>query len=294
MKRKNLISMLMSSLMLLPFIFKTYAQDADNPGIQMFENKNYYGAERYFQEVITRQPENGEAYFYLGRIAEEKREYDRASVQFEKAIEKDPSKADYYAWAGINYVQLLSEVDFMKQAIYAPKAQKSLEKAVALDPDHIEARIWLAGYYANAPSFAGGSREKAKEQFVKIFAIDPNHKGALLQQGIILISFEEYDEALISFEKILELQSDYYPAYFHIGRLSQTSERFYPQGELSLIKFIDKAGEDYASSKDEAWWYLGQIYQQQDKRIEARQAFENALSLDPENEDYQKSLKNLL
>jgi tetratricopeptide (TPR) repeat protein len=293
MKKKNLIFVLISGLILL-FNVKVLAQNTDNPGVQMFENKNYYGSERYFHDVIKREPANGSAYFYLGRIAMEQKQLDKASGHFDKAIEMDPSNASYYAWAGINYILLLSEVDFMRQAIYAPKARKNLETAVELDPGHIKARIWLAGYYANAPSFAGGSREKAKVQFDKIFAIDPNHKEALLQQGIILANFEEYEEALHSFEKILEQQEDYYPAYFHIGKLSLESNRFYSRGELSLIKFISRAGEEFSSSKDEAWWYLGQIYQHQQKTNEARQAFENAVSLDPENEDYRKSLENIL
>jgi cytochrome c-type biogenesis protein CcmH/NrfG len=293
----HLSNPVINGLMLLIFIFQItdgLGQETLNQGIRMFEAKNYYGAERYFQNVLNNNRENDQALFYLGRIALEKGDLDGAVDLFEKAIDLQPSKADYYAWKGITYIQQLSKVDFMKQAIYAPKAQNSLEKAVELDPGHIEARIWLAGYYANAPSFAGGSRQKARDQFEKIFTIDPDNKEALLNQGIILTSFEEYDDALASFEKILDLQEDYYPACFHIGRLSKESGRFHDQGELSLIKFIDHAEGEFQDSKDEAWWLLGEIYLQQHKTREARQAFENALSLEPENEEYQKSLKNIL
>ncbi len=297
LKNTFLLNLVITGMMFLFFILQVHvlqAQEAENAGIRMFEGKNYYGAERYFQNELKKNAENDLAIYYLGRIAYENGELDQASELFDKAIRIDPDNADYYAWNGINYIQLLSQVDFMKQAIYAPKAQKSLEKAVELDPSHIEARIWLAGYYANAPSFAGGSREKAKDQFEKIFAIDPDNKAALLNQGIILTSFQEYDEALAAFEKILELQDDYYAAYFHIGRLSKESGKFYDQGELSLIKFIDHAEGEFQDSKDEAWWLLGEIYLQQQRNNEARQAYENALSLDPENEDYRKSLKNIL
>jgi len=270
------------------------AQQTGNQGIRMFENKNYYGAEKFFRNELEENESDGQALYYLGRIAFEKEELDKASGFFEKAIDIDPSNAEYYTWQGITYIQLLSEVDFMKQAIYAPRALKSLEKAVTLDPENINARIWLAGYYANAPSFAGGSHEKAKEQFEEIFAIDPDNQVALLNQGIILTQFHEYKEALASFEKILELQPDFYPALFHIGRLSRESGMFHQQGELSLIRFIDHVKGELENSKDEAWWLLGEIYLQQNKNNEARRAFENALSLNPENEEYRKSLKNIL
>jgi len=297
MVNKRTINMFRQGFILFYLAFQGYfvqAQEVNNPGISMFEEKNYYGSERYFQKILEKNPENAEAYYYLGRISNTNQELDKASDYFEKAVDIEPSSAEYHAWNGINYVHLLSQVDFMKQAIYAPKAQRSLETAVSLDPRHIDARIWLAGYYANAPSFAGGSREKAKSQFEEIFKIDPDHPNALLQQGIVLTSFEEYDEALSSFEKIIENNDSYYPAFFHIGRLSSESNRFYDQGELSLIKFIDQADEKFQDSKDEAWWYLGDIYQQQGKNKDAREAYEKAVSLDPENEKYQKSLKNIL
>ena len=182
----------------------------------------------------------------------------------------------------------------MKQAIYAPKALNSLETAVALDPAHIEARILLAGYYANAPSFAGGSREKAREQYERIFAIDPDNIPALLNQGVMQLSFSETDAALQSFERILELDPEYYQACLQIGRLSRESGKYHTQGELSLKKFIDRAGDEFRESKDEAWWYLGDIYLQQGRTGEARTAYENAVTLDPENEEYRKSLKNIL
>jgi cytochrome c-type biogenesis protein CcmH/NrfG len=69
---------------------------------------------------------------------------------------------------------------------------------------------------------------------------------------------------------------------------------FSEQGELSLRKFIDLAPEEFTSSKDEAWWYLGNIYVNQEKNEDARKAYEKALTLDPENEEYQKSLRNIL
>jgi tetratricopeptide (TPR) repeat protein len=295
---KNHLTTLMMTgmtLFILSIPFNSVSgQDAADQGIRMFEAKNYYGAERYFQNELKKDEANDLALFYLGRIALEKGDLEQASGLFDQAIEIDPDNAEYYTWNGITYIQWLSQVDFMKQAIYAPRAQKSLEKAVALDPGRIDARIWLAGYYANAPSFAGGSHEKAKEQFDKIFAIDPDNIPALFNQGIILTSFQEYDAALTSFEKILDLREDYYPAYYQIGRLSKESGRFYAQGELSLIKFIDHAGGEMEDTKDEAWWLLGEIYHQQDKTGEARRAFEKALALDPENEEYQKSLKNIL
>jgi tetratricopeptide (TPR) repeat protein len=292
-KFTTLILLIIAALFFSP-LAPVRSQENSNPGIRMFEEKNYYGAERFFRQALNEDPDNGQANYFLGRIANAKGDLDAATGFFEKAIEKDALNAEYHAWNGINYTQILSSVDFMKQAIYAPKSLRSLEKAVELDPSHIEARIWLAGYYANAPSFAGGSREKARDQYEKIFAIDPENVPGLFNQGIMQMSFEEFDAALESFERIIEIQPAYYPAYFQIGRLSRESGRFYSQGELSLKKYLDQAGDEFKDSKDEAWWFLGDIYFQQGMTREARKAYENAVELDPENGDYRKSLKNIL
>ena len=95
-------------------VFSWFNALSQDPGIRMFEEKNYYGAERYFSKALNDDPENAVALFYLGRIANAKGERDTASEYFEKAIEQDPGNADYFAWNGINYIQILSTVDFMQ------------------------------------------------------------------------------------------------------------------------------------------------------------------------------------
>ena len=221
----------------------------------------------------------------------EEKDLKQATEYFNKAVDVDNSNSEYYTWKGIAYVQMLSTVDFMEQGIYAPKALQALETAVGLDASNIEARMWLAGYYAQAPVFAGGSKEKTKEQYTAIMQIDPTFVPAYVNYGIALTDFEEFDLALENFEKSIELDPENYTAFFHIGKLSAESAKFSNQGELALKKFINQAPPEFQDSKDEAWWYLGTIYMQDGDTDSARTAYENAIALDPDKEDYQKSLK---
>lgn len=280
-------------ILLLSTIFVN-AQGNLQKGIEIFEKKNYYGAKKFFNDYLKANPDQPEAYYYLGRIAMEENDLEQATDYFDKAVDIDDSKSEYFTWKGIAYVQLLSTVDFMKQGLYAPRALKALETAVALDPDNIDARMWLAGYYAQAPVFAGGSKEKTKEQYTAILEIDPSFVPAYVNYGIALMDFEEYDLAFECFEKSLTLDPGNYSAYLYIGRLSAESGQFSIQGVLSLKKFIDLAPEEYQQYRDEAWWYLGTIYLQDGDAENARLAYEKAVALDPEKEDYQKSLKKLM
>jgi Tfp pilus assembly protein PilF len=285
------------TLILLIILFGTIVANAQSDiqkGIEIFENKNYYGAKRFFNDYLKGDPDNAEAYYYLGRIAMEEIELEAATDYFDKAVDLEKGKSEYYTWKGIAYVQLLSTVDFMKQGLYAPKALNALETAVDLDPNNINARMWLAGYYTQAPVFAGGSKEKTKEQYMAILEISPSFVPAYVNYGIALVGFGEYDLAYEYFERSLDYDPDNHTVYFYIGKLSAESGKYLTQGELSLKKFLDSAPETFDDTKDEAWWYLGTIYLHAGNMENARSAYEKAIALDPEKEDYRKSLKKLM
>jgi Tfp pilus assembly protein PilF len=291
-KRPDLIALILMIILLGASIVN--AQTDIQKGIEIFNKKNYYGAKRFFTEYVEINKESAEAWYYLGRISMEERDLEQAAEYFEEAVDIDGNSSEYQTWKGIAYIQLLSTVDFMKQGLYAPRALNALEAAVELDPNNVDARTWLAGYYAQAPVFAGGSEEKAIEQFEAAITIDPDFIPAYTNYGIALMGFEEYDAALQNFEKALDLDPDNYQVLLFIGKLSAESSMFTTQGELSLKKFIDQAPDEYKKQKGEAWWYLGTIYLNDGSEGNARSAYENAVDLDPDKEEYQKSLKKLM
>ena len=290
--RLDLIALILLIILLGSSIAE--AQGNLQKGIDIFNQKNYYGAKRFFNDYLEANPDHPEAYYYLGRIAMEEKDLEQATEYFDKAADIDDTKSEYFTWKGIAYVQLLSTVDFMKQGLYAPRALKALETAVDLDPDNIDARMWLAGYYAQAPVFAGGSKEKTKEQYTAIIQIDPAFVPAYVNYGIALMDFEEFELAYEHFEKALEYEPENYSIFLYIGKLSAESGKYTTQGTLSLKKFLELAPDMFQDSKDEAWWYLGTIYLNEGDSDSARSAYEKAVALDPEKEDYQKSLKKLM
>ena len=156
------------------------AQNEIQEGIEIFENKNYYGAKKFFNDYLESDKNNAQAYYYLGRIAMEEKDLQQSAEYFDEAVDIDGNKSEYHTWKGIAYIQLLSTVDFMKQGLYAIRALNALETAVELDPNNVDARTWLAGYYAQAPVFAGGSKEKAIEQYEAAISIDPEFTPAYI------------------------------------------------------------------------------------------------------------------
>ncbi len=281
-------------LALLMCAAQASAQEGIETGIKIFENKNYYGAEKFFTDFLQKHQENAEANYYLGRIAVINGKKDDAADYFSKATDLDGNNTWYFTWKGINYINILQSVDFMQQGIYAPKALSSLKKAVALDSMNALARTYLAGYYANAPGFAGGSQEKAIEQINKAVAIDSTDPGFQLQRGIIMTTFKNYPEAKKSFENAINLNPEFFPAYLQLGRMSAESGQYLDKGESCLTDFIQNAPGTFDNDRDDAWWYLGNIYCKKGNNVKAKEAYQKAVSLNPDNEDYQKSLKSVM
>ena len=289
---QSVTMLLVLAIMFQPFT--SLSQPGIEKGIQIFESKNYYGAEKFFTDYLNQNPNTAMAYYYLGRIAIEKKNNEEASEFFEKAVDIDNGNSEILTWKGINYITLLSQVTFIKQGLYAPRALSALEKAVALDPNNILASIYLAGYYAGAPGFAGGSREKAIGQINTAVEIDSFNIGAQFQRGVIMSTFKEYAEAKKSFEKIMNIDPEYYPAFYQLGKMSSEGGVYLEQGQLSLIRFIKYAPKEFDENKDDAWWYLGNIYVKSGNNEEARKAYRSAVTLSPDNEEYQKALKSIL
>lgn len=290
--RLDLIALILLIVLLAASIVN--AQDDLKKGIKIFEKKNYYGAKKYFNDYLETNPEKAQAHYYLGRIAMEERELKQAIVYFDKAIDIDNNNSEYFTWKGIANIELLSTVNFMEQGVYAMEALQALETAIHIDPENVDARMWLAGYYSEAPDFAGGSKEKTKEQYEAIIKINPAFVPAYINYGNALIKFEEFDLALENLEKSLKYDPENYSAYFYLGKMSAESGKYSSKGEKALKKFIESAPKEFKDSKDEAWWFLGRIYSQDGDSENARKAYEKAIALDPEKEDYRKSLKKLM
>ena len=61
----------------------------------------------------------------------------------------------------------------MKRLSFSKQFRRETEAAIALDPKHIKARLFMISYPAGAPGIAGGDKEKAAEMVGKIASIDP-------------------------------------------------------------------------------------------------------------------------
>ena len=125
--------------------------------------------------------------------------------------------------------------------------------------------------------------EKAKESYLKAIEIQP-HEDFLYNLGEVLVSLEEWDDAIEVFNMVLEVDSNDGNCYFNLGLC------YYYKDEINLaIDNLQKAIE--LNPKDIfAYFYLANIYQNRGLTNFAIENYNKVLSISP---DYSWAYYNL-
>jgi tetratricopeptide (TPR) repeat protein len=188
------------------------------------------------------------------------------------------------------------------------------------------ARVTLAQVYALLPGFMGGSMDKARQQVAELAGISPlyGHVGAgfLAQReknlaaaereyesaiqvapdsavgyallGNLYQRQERWNDAFGTYDRQLKRKPGELGAHFQIGRAAALSGQNLDRGEQSLKLWLATPPKDTRSvSFAGAHHRLGQIYEKKGRRDAARAEYEEALRINPKNEDARKSLAAL-
>ena len=159
--KRSLIAAALLAVAFVPVAARAQSLDA---GIKLFEAKKYAEAKAVFAPVAG---QNAEAAYYMGRIAAAEND-DKAADWFEKATKLNPNSSIYFDWYGRALGDQAVHASKFKLPFLAPKVKNAFERAVALDPNNLDAREYLIQYYLQAPGFVGGSKQKAREMAAEI------------------------------------------------------------------------------------------------------------------------------
>ncbi len=178
-------------VLLVPLL--SFSQTPFQKGQAFFENKDYEQAEKALVQVSPSDSNYEKSTAYLGEIKCYKKDWEAALPYFRKLKNMDSQSADYqYKYGGVlgmiakesNCFRALSLVGDMKVAF---------EKAIALDPKHIDARWALVELYLQLPGIAGGSEKKARIYAGQLYKLSP--VDGFLAYGKISEYFKNYKDA---------------------------------------------------------------------------------------------------
>ena len=281
-------------------------------GVELFDKRNFKQAAVEFQNALSRNANDVEALFYLGRLAFQENQLDEAKAFLEKACAVDPHNSEAFHWLGRVYGVQAKELGIPRGFGPARRTGKALEKAVALDPDNLKARLELADFYRKAPLIVGGGKRASVAQVNEIARRDA-YLGLLAQGdlafdesrfadarrdyeravklaarrgeahfrlGLLHLELGEYSQASASFEKTLELDPEEKRALYQIGKTADLSGQGLDRGEEALKAYLACKPYFIMPKLARAHYRLGNIYAKKGQRAAARQQYLAAVKTD--------------
>lgn len=253
----------------------TFGQSKIQQAKTLFEQQQYDQVKKMLKPVTNKEVDFAAALYYLGRVAYEEKKFDDAIDFFEETIEASAKVADYHLWLGNAYRDKALESNMLSQAMLAPKMKRAWENAVALDAKNLDARVSLIEFYLLAPSFMGGSVEKAKEMANQINQLNPVEGSR--QMGNIANAEKQYEKAIAFFEMALKENPKDYPSMYQVGKACALSGKKLDFGEQCLKNYFGYSPKQGEASHAAANMRLAQIKEKQGNKAEAKKLYELAL-----------------
>jgi tetratricopeptide (TPR) repeat protein len=160
------------------------------------------GARKVLETQAAKEPAVARWAYALGHVATaeaeqatgdaKKNKRKEALERFEHAAELTPANADYQFWLASSCFEHVDDVGMLSKMSLASEGRKAFEKAIAIEPGHVAARVGLSQFYLGAPGIAGGSVEKAKAQGDALLAI-PDKRGEY-QGRMVLAGIAAHEE----------------------------------------------------------------------------------------------------
>lgn len=275
--------------------------------------------------ILAKNGNDPRGLYLRGRLLYAQENSGKAVDWFEKAVERDKQNAEYHLWLGRALGEEAQKASKIRQPFLARRVKSEFEQAVALDPKMIDARMGLVDFYSIAPGIMGGSMDKAKEQAAEIGRLNPiqghlaaarianRHKDTATVEreykaaialardssdayyllGGTYRAYARWDDAFAIYDELMKRRPEEMPVHLTWAGTAAQSGKNLERGEREAKLYITNAKDAPSANMSNAHWRLGQIYEQTGRKELARAEFNEALKLNPRNQNAKKSLEGL-
>jgi tetratricopeptide (TPR) repeat protein len=191
------------SFLLLPMMM--WSQSNLEKAEKLFKEEKYSQAEVLFESILKTNPSDTKAIEYMGDIAGQSKSWDKAIVYYKKLKVLKPSEADYHYKYGGALGMKAKTVNKFKALGMIDEVKASFEKAIVLNPKHIESRWALIELYIQLPGIVGGSESKAIKYSNELAKLSPVE--GYLSRGHIEEYFKRYTAAENQYKKAIQAGS---------------------------------------------------------------------------------------
>ena len=192
--------------LLLFFLFVPiciWSQSNFEKGEKLFQSKKYDEAQVILEGVLKSKPLDIKTMEYLGEIAAHQKAWVKGAEYFKKLKELKPAEADYYFKYGGCLAMRATEVNKIKAFTMVDDMKQAFEKAIVLNPKHVQARWALIEIYLQLPGILGGSESKSISYSNELAQFSP--VDGYLSRGRIEEYFKRYTLAEKNYIKANEI-----------------------------------------------------------------------------------------
>lgn len=170
---------------------------------KLFKEQKLEQAQPIFESVLKANPSDLKTIEYLGDIASRGKSWDTAIGYYKKLKQLKPSEANYQYKYGGALGMKATQVNRFTALGMIGDIKESFEKAIALNPKHIDARWALVMLYIKLPRIVGGSESKATKYSNELSQLSPID--GYLSKGRIDEYFKRYEAAEQQYKKAIAL-----------------------------------------------------------------------------------------
>ncbi len=244
-----------------------------NLGLLYLEKKDIDKAREYFEMSLSFDEDSFEPHEALSRIYSQKKMYDKAVVEINEAIRLRNNEPSLHLSLGA----LLLKSDKENQA------ENVFTRAADLFPQSLPVQMRIADWYYTRRVF-----DKSLEAYKVAEALNSNNQVVQFRIGKLYIDKNENVKAKKAFEKSIKLNPKDAQSHYQLGKLhSRLGEWGRAQSLLSNSISLDSA---YGLSHYE----LGIVLMGRGEVDSAKEEFQKALNIDPENPDFIIGMVNAL
>lgn len=187
----------------LLFPLMIWSQSTFDTAEKLFKEEKFDQARPIFENLLKSNPSNLKTIEYLGDIAGRNKSWDTAIGYYKKIKQLKPSEANYHYKYGGALGMKAKESNKFKALGMIDEVKGSFEKAIILNPKHIEARWALIELYIQLPGIVGGSQSKAIKYSNELMRLSP--VDGYLSKGHIDEYFKRYTAAEQQFKKAIAI-----------------------------------------------------------------------------------------
>lgn len=293
--------------------------------VASFESGRLPEAKAAFTAALRADAADARALMYLGRIAIREGRTSEATKMLERAARLAADDPQIQHWLGRAYAQEALQAGMLRRAALAGRIRRAFERAIALDPDLVDARADLLQFHLVAPGFMGGSITRARAEQREIAARDPSrgrvaaamlaeHEGdraeaerellaairafpdsaaAYYVLGSLYQRTDRAEQAMELYERLLVRRPDETLAHYQIGRAASISGVRLDAGERALRTYLRSPQREITPLPAAARYRLGLVYERSGDPERARVEFETVLRLSPRHSGARSALARL-